>query len=153
MTMKKLIDNYLNKSISKSFWFIILLFTLVILIIYMLSDVLSFHIIIGSIFVGVGIISIINTLEVSNAKLDQSLVYALILVAIGLFLFFVKISQGILIQKLIGLLITIIGYQLAFKIGPKYTAGPFKTFANTFKDTITIIGLITFLFGFYLLIF
>ena len=124
-------------------------------ILYKATGLLGINGVLGSVVLGIGLISVILMLSFkggsskdSTPAMTSKLLYASAMILIGSFLLFANIAPQVIKQKFMGLIITIIGYFLAFKY--QYVSDYQR---SDFALTGAIIGFVIFIIGLYFLIF
>ncbi len=124
-------------------------------ILYKATGLLGINAVLGSVVLGIGLISVIlmfsikgGSVKNSDSAMTSKLLYAFAMIIIGSFLLFANIAPQVIKQKLMGLVITLIGYFLAFKY--QFVSDYQRT---DFALTGAIIGFVIFIVGLYFLIF
>lgn len=93
------------------------------------------------------IIVIKNSDKFNDFTVPKNIIYALILIGVGIYILFSSISSAVLIKKLAGLVLTLLGFFLVFKF--PYTGEYNRGFEGTgifFGVVILIVGLIMLIF-------
>ncbi|MCK5322105.1 MAG: hypothetical protein KAJ47_02480 [Candidatus Aenigmarchaeota archaeon] len=142
-------------SMNKTYTLIFAAIIAVLYILFMATGTLGINIVIGSIIMGIGLVSVIMMFSVkggsgkdNNEAISKKLLFAFVMIVIGGFLLFSEIAPEIIKRKLLGLVITATGYFLAFKY--QFVSDYQR---DDFAITGAIVGIIMFLIGLYLLLF
>lgn len=142
-------------SMSTTYTYIFTAIAISLFILYKAAGSIGVSGVLGSVILGTGLISVILMMsfkggseEDTDPKITSKLLYAVMMIIIGIFLFFADIAPTLIKQKFMGLIITVIGYFLAFKY--QFVSGYQR---EDHAITGAIIGFIIFLVGLYFLIF
>ena len=88
-----------------------------------------------------------NDKKFNDLRVPKNIIFALILIGIGTYILFSSISSAVVMKKLIGLVLTLLGFFLVFKfpyVGD-YNRG-FEVTGIFFGVVILIVGLILLIF-------